>query len=591
MLAARSTRTPRNFPGCAGLRRPSTTVLPLRSVSTLLIVLSGAAAAHAQVGPGFDPRGAERRFEAPQSDNPAPRLPGAPATRSAVATGKPLFVLRGVTVQGARAIPPESLAAAYRTSLGKRVSQADLVTIANAISDTYRAAGFHLSRAIVPPQDIAGGRVRLRVIEGHIAELVVKGDSAGAFGIAAALQPALAERPSRLATLQRQLLLLNDRPGLRITDTQIEEIGTASGRFRLIVTVQTWRLYLSSGIDNLGSRAVGPWQSYSTAALNSIAVPGDSFALNLSTVPTHPEELAFGRVAYEAPVGVDGIRLGGSAYHSDVRPGDERRQFDTRTRTDSAEVHGSFSAWKTPISSLGFTVALAATDATSRDVFGTIYADRVRTLGLSVDYKLQDDLRGTNYFTASFRQGLNMLGASQDGDDLLSHDGASGTFSVVNVWYTRLQTINDAWSIKLASAGQFASAPMLLSQQFYLGGAAFGRGYGSAEVGADNGIAGSFELRFDQALNFNFLTRYQLYGFADSGAVWNHGFGMSDGAALTSVGAGVRFYLRDQIEAGIAVARPLTYAAPDNPNRDWRVLFSLTNTFKLCPGQAWGVCS
>jgi hemolysin activation/secretion protein len=207
------------------------------------------------------------------------------------------------------------------------------------------------------------------------------------------------------------------------------------------------------------------------------------------------------------------------------------------------------------------------------------------------DYKLQDAFNATNYLTVAFRQGLNVLGASQDGDDLLSHYGASGSFSVLNFWYTRLQTINDAWSIKLASAGQFASAPMLLSQQVYLGGAAFGRGYGSAEISGDNGIAGSFELRFDQRLNYAFLTRYQLYGFVDTGAVWNHGFGISDGASLTSAGAGVRFYLRDQLEAGVAVAKPLTYAAPDNPNRAFRVLFSLTNTFKLCPGQAWMACS
>ena len=555
------------------------------------MLLLGVVSAHGESGSGFDPRGAERRFQRPQSENPSPALPRAPRGADGAADTRPLFVLRGVSVKGAQALDPEVIAAAYRGYLGRRVSQADLAAIAAVISAAYRHEGFHLSRAIVPPQDIAGGRVRVQVIEGRIAELVVRGDDAHAFGIDAMLQVALAEHPSRLATLQRALLLLNDRPGLRIVDTQIEEIGTASGRFRLIVNVQTWRIYLSAGIDNLGSSAVGPWQAYSTTAFNSYLVPGDSLALNLSTVPPHPGELAFGRIAYEAPVGNDGIRLGGSAYHSDVRPGDARRVFDNKTTTDSAELRGSFAAWKTPISSLAFTVAAAMTDATSRDVFGTIYSDRVRTLGISADYRLQDYFNATNYLTVAFRQGLNVFGASQLGDDFLSHDGASGIFSVASFWYTRLQPINDAWSIKLAGAGQFASAPMLLSQQFYLGGAAFGRGYGSAEVGGDNGLAGSFELRFDQALNYGLLTRYQLYGFIDSGAVWNHGFAIADGVSLTSAGAGVRFYLRDQIEAGVAVAKPLTYAAPDNPNRAWRVLFSLTSTFKLCPGQAWMACS
>ena len=38
----------------------------------------------------------------------------------------------------------------------------------------YRAAGFHLSRAIVPPQDIRDGRVRIRMIEGSIVETELK---------------------------------------------------------------------------------------------------------------------------------------------------------------------------------------------------------------------------------------------------------------------------------------------------------------------------------------------------------------------------------------------------------------------------------
>jgi hemolysin activation/secretion protein len=38
---------------------------------------------------------------------------------------------------------------------------------------------------------------------------------------------------------------------------------------------------------------------------------------------------------------------------------------------------------------------------------------------------------------------------------------------------------------------------LFTSQQFDLGGAAFGRGYGSAELSGDNGVAGSLERRFD----------------------------------------------------------------------------------------------
>src|SRR5262249_39938992 len=226
------------------------------------------------------------------------------------------------------------LAATYQGYLGKMVSQADLAAIAQAISDCYRAAGFHLSRAIVPPQDIEGGRVRIQVIEGSITNVELRGDGAEQFGIRRLFNPVLAEYPSRLATLERQLLLVNNWPGVRIIDSGIEEIGGMTGRFRLFVQVKTWHVYTFVGLDNLGSATVGPWQAYATAAFNSYLLPGDTLAVNLSTIANDPRELGFGRISYDAPVGVDGTRLGGSALYSEVRPGDARRLFNDITKTE-----------------------------------------------------------------------------------------------------------------------------------------------------------------------------------------------------------------------------------------------------------------
>src|SRR5258708_13683858 len=132
------------------------------------------------------------------------------------------------------------------------------------------------------------------------------------------------------------------------------------------------------------------------------------------------------------------------------------------------------------------------------------------------------------------------------------------------------QAVWDGWSVKIGATGQIASGPLFTTQQFYLGGAAFGRGYGSAEISGDNGIAGSLELRFDQRLNFQYLTGYQLYSFVDAGAAWNDGFSYADGLALTSAGAGVRFFLGGDLQADIAVAFPFSYRAPDNSSRTAR---------------------
>jgi hemolysin activation/secretion protein len=216
-------------------------------------------------------------------------------------------------------------------------------------------------------------------------------------------------------------------------------------------------------------------------------------------------------------------------------------------------------------------------------VLGSVYDDHIRTVSLTSDYRLQDGFGGNNFVTLSWRQGLDIFGASHFGDNLLSRNGASPDFSVLDFWFTRYQTLTDAWSVKLSMASQTASGPLFTSQQFYLGGAAFGRGYGAAEISGDNGLAGSVELRFDQSLNWRYLSGYQLYSFFDAGAVWNDGYGIGDGLALTSAGGGVRFFIWDGLQADVGVAFPLSYRAPDNSTRSARLLFSLSNALKLCP--------
>src|SRR5258708_39071504 len=80
----------------------------------------------------------------------------------------PLFLLRRVSIVGATAISPDRLPTANQPYIGKKVSQADLVAITGNISAIYRTAGFHLSQANVPPQDINEGSIRVEIIEATV---------------------------------------------------------------------------------------------------------------------------------------------------------------------------------------------------------------------------------------------------------------------------------------------------------------------------------------------------------------------------------------------------------------------------------------
>ena len=504
-----------------GLSYRATARAPL-IVNTFLISLAAASPSLGQPAsqPSYDPRQFERRLdEQPLQSAPAstrPPIPKMSRPADVKADTTPLFVLRHVSITGATAISRDQLVSSYEPYVGKKVSQADLTAIATGISERYRAAGFHLSRAIIPPQDIKNGRVRLQVIEGSITAVALKGAEADEFGVRPMLGPVLVERPSRLQTLERQLLLINGRPGVRIEDTMLEEIGNASGRFRLVVLLKTWHVFTSFGFDNLGSSAVGPWQSYAAAGFNSLLTPGDTLGVNLSTTPADPRELAFGKLSYDVPIGTDGLRVGASGLYSEVRPGDLRRLYNDYTTMAALDLHASVVPWQQQRTTLTLTAATSLSNVSESDVFGPVYRDRIRTASLTADYWLQDTFAGNNYLTVTMRHGLDALGASHS-DDLLSRNGASNEFSALTYWFTRYQKFDDVWSLKLAAAGQMASQPLFLSEQFYLGGLAFGRGYSTAEVSGDNGLAGSIELRFDQKLNLQYVTGYQIYGFGETG--------------------------------------------------------------------------
>jgi len=570
-------------------KRAIQTVIHACALILSATVTSLASAQQAPRQPALDPTQTEKNIDAQEAERK--RAKTSPVqipkiARPEISTDtKPLFKLTGVSVKGGSVLPDDAIAETYRPYIGSTVSKADLATIAAKIGDQYRDAGYYLSRAIVPPQDINRGRIHIRLVEGTIAEIVLKGEGVEQFGVRPLLDAVVAEHPSRLETLERQLLLINDRPGVRVIDIAIEEIGNATGRFRLVVHLKTWHVGGLIGLNNWGPPSVGPWQVYSASAFNSTFTAGDSLGLNLSTVPNDPRELRFGRMSYDLPIGLNGVRLGAGALYGDVWPGDSRKSLDDHTTTKTYEVRASIDPVLSRKSALRLTATFGFSDVSERTSLGTVYNDHIRTVGLAADYKMHDDLGGWNYLNVFYRQGLGVFDASHSGDAFLSNSNGSGIFSVLNFSFARYQNLSDVVSVKVSSSGQWASAPLLTSQQFYIGGPIFGRGYYSGDLSGDNGIAGAVELRFDQKLTDGFLKGYQLYSFIDGGAAWNYGDGRDNVLSLTSAGAGVRFYLPDELLADLTITVPLQSHSLISINHGPRFLLSVSKAFEVCPNR------
>lgn len=478
-----------------------------------------------------------------------------------------------------------NLQPAYGSYLKRTVSAEDLAAIAERVTEIYKEAGFSLSRAIVPPQDIEEGHLRIQVIEGYIDDVVVISDQQD-FGVRDLLLPLLRERPLRQQTLERHLLIASGTPGIRIADTAVDEIGTLTGRFRLSVSLEAWRMFLGAGVDNRGSSAVGPIQGYIAPAFNSLAVPGDLLDFTVSSVPDQPHELRFARAGYGIPIGNNGARVSVNVSYGEVWPGDVRRRVENVTETLRFELKGTIVPLRTRDASVWVSVAGSLEDVREHDDSGTVSDDHVRVLSAAVDTELRDRYEGSNYLTLSVRQGFNAFGASESGDPWLSRSDASGDFTVVNVLYSRFQKINETWSFNFRAAGQFASTPLLASEEFYLGGSQFGRAYDGGTISGDSALAGSIEIRYDQSVDDRRLKGYQLYGFADHGVAWDLSPGADERYALTSAGAGLRLFFADDLEGSVELAVPVDRAWYLDETRDLSVYFSLSKSLRLCPSRS-----
>lgn len=133
-------------------------------------------------------------------------------------------------------------------------------------------------------------------------------------------------------------------------------------------------------------------------------------------------------------------------------------------------------------------------------------------------------------------------------------------------------------SLSLAANGQFSTDPLLIGENFVLGGNAFLRGYDFAQRVGDQGIAGVGELRYDWPKALGAVDHLQLYAFADGGMVRNLDGGFGDGS-LASSGAGLRADVTRNLDVDLEVAVPLTEARYDTGDKQPRINLRVSQSF------------
>ncbi len=531
-------------------------------------------------GPTQQPRPTGPRIAVPEQPQQAP-VPGAEQIR---------LTLRSVEIEGSTVYPAGTFAPLYANLVGQQITLAQIFQIANQITLRYRQDGYILSRAVVPQQRIgADGVARIRVIEGYIANVNVEG--ARNFQVVNYGRRLQQFRPLRAEQLERYLLLANDLPGVTARGI-LAPSTTSDGASDLTIVVEEKPVDGFVGMDNRGTRFVGPEQLFAGLAFNNLMSAGERSFFRFTTNPFQYMELRSFQFDETIPIGSEGTRLTLSASRLRSRPGLSLRAFDVNSNatTLSVQVYHPFIRSRAENLNVraSFWYRNLDTEFLQDQNTSPSTRDRLRILRLGGTYDLADRWQGVNSFSVDFHQGLQIFDATSNSNALQTRPGGRTDFTKLTVDVSRLQSLGfllPGLQLQVGLTAQFSlRGPLLASEQIGLGSNPFGRGYDYSEITGDNGFAGQVELQYGRAITQEglrrFVQEYQAYLFYDGGFVWRNTSTGTSLPNLQSTGFGVRLNGVRGVSIDLQAAKALSrsVANPHTPVTDnghpWRFFFS-----------------
>ena len=477
------------------------------------------------------------------------------------------FKLTGIMITGATTIPPNDFRPLWADKIGKDITLADILNVADQIEAAYRARGYLLVRAYVPPQRVANGVFTINVVEGYLANVTVQGgDDDVRAQIHSYLRPATAARPLTSPTIERGLLLTNDIPGITATGVLRPSPDTPGASDLVVDVAQPW---ITGGVavDDRGSRFSGIWTIAGDVEFNSI-FGADQLALTVTSSPTSLEQIA-GSARYRRPIGDDGLigSLIASVTHGE--PGSTLTAFNVKTDSWAVGPRLTYPVIRTREETLlldgGFTVQ----DARVYVLAAGISHDKWRVFDIGGTYQRSniEFLNGGSWTTTlDIAQGIPGLDSTDNHSPVASRVGALFDFTKFT-GFTRLQIpLVDALGVVLSAQGQYSFAPLITGEQVTYGGTQIGRGYDPGAITGDHGLGGSAELRYDIRLSKSWIQAIEPYGYVDAAQTWYIQRGPAFSPSLLnqnilSAGGGVRFWLPYNITGALEGSHTL-HAVP-----------------------------
>jgi hemolysin activation/secretion protein len=498
----------------------------LFALATSALLFSGHA--FAQVDAGALQRGLEQQLPLPSPLALPEATTKEQEKASQAKAGDVRFTVNSFVLEGVKILPEAEVQAVLKPWLGKDIGFDDLQNACNAIQDYYRKKGYTV-QAILPPQKIAGGVVKILVTEAKLGKVVVETPQ----GPTRFSKERAAEyityanpvgAPLSMPAIERAIIILNETPGVMVS-SQLEP-GEKDGDADL--RLQLTQPNLVQGrveANTYGSRTTGANQGVVALNVNNPIGIGDQFSLN--GIASEGSQYIQGAIS--VPISPDGLRLGLAGTF-----------LNYKNVSNYASNGGAGDAWTTGLSAayplirsqganLNGSLNYDIKSYNNRNFItdSVISAYNINNLSLGFSGNIADSFGygAINNGSVSLIFGhLDILPTSQANYGLYSIPNTTPTqYGVVTpANFTKLsfaasrtqQLVQDGTTnLYTAVSGQFASVNLNTAEQIYLGGPYGVRAYPVAQSGGAQGGIFTVELRHQLQEKFTLST------FFDAGVV------------------------------------------------------------------------
>lgn len=231
-------------------------------------------------------------------------------------SGKTIEV-KDFSIEGNTKLSDDELKKSVSEYVGKSLTFSQLQEATSIITKYYREKGYFVARAYIPVQDlrISQGVVKIAIIEGNYGEFRLTNNSSVKDSIVQAMfDEAKKDTVISTNTLERSMLLINDTPGVTVTQADVRP-GVDVGTSDFIVATESSAPYSGYVIaDNYGSKYTSTYRTMAGGSINNPFKIGDKLSLSgLYGVNSNIDNY---KISYSFPILPNGLR--GEVSYSDT---------------------------------------------------------------------------------------------------------------------------------------------------------------------------------------------------------------------------------------------------------------------------------